>query len=84
MVEIALRFFLAGSTKGLAEWNELLLNTEYVLNIFINATTDVTPFLLFYDIYSRSEVESILIVNEEAEEFFQERRKIREAAADAL
>jgi hypothetical protein len=40
-----------------------LPDTEYALNIFINVATDVTPFILLYNIHSRSQVESNLTIN---------------------
>jgi hypothetical protein len=70
--------------KSLSDWDELLLDTEYALNISSNITTKAFFYLLFYGVHPRSEINLNLIINTDAEQFFQDRRKIREKVADCL
>jgi len=83
-VEVALRCFLSEGTKGLSEWDELLPEVEYALNTSVNATTGYTPFFLLYGVHPRSEINSASASCNDAEQFFQDRRQIREDAYEAI
>lgn len=84
-VEVALRSLIAGnSDRAISDWDELLPDTEYALNTSVNASTGHTPFFLLYGVHPRTEVGPPTADCPEAEEFFQNRQRIREEASDTL
>lgn len=85
-VEIALRSLLAdrSQNKAISEWDELLPDTEYALNTFVNASTGYSPFHLLYGVPPRSEISPDRTQCPEADEFMEYRQQIRKEAADNL
>ena len=75
---------LLAEGKALAEWNNLIAEISYAINTSTSRSTGYTPFLLQYGVHPRSDINPTPAENPGAEEFFQERRQIREEAADAL
>jgi hypothetical protein len=82
-VEVAIRCYIA-ENRAQHEWDELLPDVEYALNTSTNATTGMTPFLMLYGVHPRSDINPSPAENPGAEKFFQDRRRIREEAADTL
>ena len=72
-VEIAFRCFFNEGTKSLSDWNELLPDTEYALNISPNVITGAFLYLLLYGVHPRSEIDLNSAINTDAEQFFQDR-----------
>jgi hypothetical protein len=58
-VEVAFRYFFSESIKELLEWDKLLPEIEYALNISINAIIGYIPFFLLYGVHLKSKINSI-------------------------
>jgi hypothetical protein len=87
-VETALRCLIADAAneRPISEWDELLPDSEYALNTSTSAATGYSPFLLLYGIHPRPEIDpsSAPARYEDVEEFLQDRRRIREDAAENI
>jgi hypothetical protein len=62
-------FFNEG-IKGLLDWDELLPDTEYALNISPSVITGAFFYFLLYGVYPRSEIDPDPAINTDAEQFF--------------
>jgi hypothetical protein len=84
--EITLRCVIATEKKASTEWDELLPDTQFILNTSPNASTGYTPFQLLYGVRPRDGTAAMMesVPDESADEFCKTRQQIRDDASDSL
>lgn len=85
-VEVAMRCLIADAAndRAVTDWDELLPDVEFALNTSTSATTGQSPFYLLYGVLPRSHLPTNDSEPSDADQFAEDRQRIREEAGDAV